>query len=175
MNRLGEMGLKKQTITLKLKMMKNTLLLLTVLGLLSLSSCKQDMNSETLLENPQTRTEVFNTISENHEYMSAFMEHMQNTPHAMQMMQNNKKIVGTMMKKEGMRMMMKDSTMIHSMMNNMMSDGKMMGNMMKMMHEKGMMSEDCMESCTKMMSNKGMDMKGMNKMDSSKKDAHKHH
>jgi hypothetical protein len=33
-----------------------------------------------------------------------------------------------------------------------------------MMNEKGMMSKECMESCTKMMSEKGMDMKGMNKM-----------
>ena len=70
-----------------------------------------------------------------------------------------------MMQGEGMQMMMKDSTMMHSMMNGMMNDGKMMGTMMKMMHEKGMMSEDCMESCSKMMGEKGMDMQGMNKMD----------
>ena len=50
------------------------------------------------------------------------------------------------------------------MINQMMNDGKMMGTMMKMMHEKGMMSEDCMESCSKMMGEKGMDMQGM-KMD----------
>ncbi|MGE0932191.1 hypothetical protein [Cyclobacterium sp.] len=70
-----------------------------------------------------------------------------------------------MMQGEGMQMMMKDSTMMHSMMDGMMNDGKMMGTMMKMMHEKGMMSEDCMESCSKMMGEKGMDMQGMDKMD----------
>ena len=43
----------------------------------------------------------------------------------------------------------------------MMKDGKMMGNMMKTMHEKGMMSEDCMQSCKQMMEEKGMDMMGM--------------
>jgi hypothetical protein len=65
------------------------------------------------------------------------------------------------------------------MMNGMMNDGKMMGTMMKMMHEKGIMSEDCMESCSKMMSEKGMDMQGMNKMDnmdsSTKEDHTEHH
>lgn len=39
--------------------------------------------------------------------------------------------------------------------------------MMKMMHENGMMSEDCMQSCIKMMSDKGMDMKEMNMMNDS--------
>ena len=67
-----------------------------------------------------------------------------------------------MMNGQGMQMMMKDSTIMHSMMNRMMDDGKMMGNMMKMMHEKGMMSEDCMESCSMMMKDKGMDMMYMN-------------
>ena len=158
--------------------MKNKLLLLTVLGLLSLSSCKQDVDTQAILENTQTRTEIFNAISENHEYMSAFMKQMQDNPHAVQMMQC-----------QGMKMMMKDSMMMknmmqgmmenmqgrHTMMQEMMKDGKMMGNMMQMMHKKGMMSEDCMESCTKMMSNKGMDMKEMSKMDTSKKDDHNHH
>ena len=50
------------------------------------------------------------------------------------------------------------------MMQSIMKDGKMMGNMMQMMHEKGMMSDDCMNSSMKMMNDKGMDMKGMNKM-----------
>jgi hypothetical protein len=54
-------------------------------------------------------------------------------------------------------------------MQSMMKDGKMMGNMMQMMHEKGMMSEDCMESCKKMMGDKGMDMKGMGMKDGSNK------
>lgn len=65
------------------------------------------------------------------------------------------------------------------MMKVMMKDGKMMGNMMKMMHEKGIMSEDCMESCKKMMEGKGMDMNGINKMDDmdspTKEDHTEHH
>jgi len=141
--------------------MKTLLIVLSAVGLLSLNSCKQETNTQALMENPETRTEVFNAISKNHDYMTEFMESMHDNQHAMQMMQGNKKMMSSMMQGEGMQMMMKDSTMMHSMMN----DGKMMGTMMKMMHEKGMMSEDCMESCSKMMGEKGMDMQGMNKMD----------
>ncbi len=43
----------------------------------------------------------------------------------------------------------------------MMKDGKMMGNMMQMMHKEGMMGEDCMKSCMKMMNDKGMNMETM--------------
>jgi len=159
--------------------MKTLLIVLSVAGLLSLSSCKQETDSQALLENPNSRTEVFNAITKNHKYMTEFMERMQGSEHAMQMMQGNKKMMGSMMQGEGMQMMMKDSTMMHSMMNGMMNDGKMMGTMMKMMHEKGMMSEDCMESCSKMMGEKGMDMQGMMKMDdmdkSTKEDHTEHH
>ncbi|WP_417874092.1 hypothetical protein [Xanthomarina gelatinilytica] len=145
--------------------MKTLLIVLSAVGLLSLNSCKQETNTQALMENPETRTEVFNAISKNHDYMTEFMESMHDNQHAMQMMQGNKKMMSSMMQGEGMQMMMKDSTMMHSMMDGMMNDGKMMGTMMKMMHEKGMMSEDCMESCKKMMGEKGMDMQGMDKMD----------
>lgn len=145
--------------------MKTLLIVLSAVGLLSLNSCKPETNTQALMENPETRTEVFNAISKNHDYMTEFMESMHDNQHAMQMMQGNKKMMSSMMQGEGMQMMMKDSTMMHSMMDGMMNDGKMMGTMMKMMHEKGMMSEDCMESCKKMMGEKGMDMQGMDKMD----------
>ncbi|WP_417858594.1 hypothetical protein [Xanthomarina gelatinilytica] len=145
--------------------MKTLLIVLSAVGLLNLNSCKQETNPQALMENPETRTEVFNAISKNHDYMTEFMESMHDNQHAMQMMQGNKKMMSSMMQGEGMQMMMKDSTMMHSIMDGMMNDGKMMGTMMKMMHEKGMMSEDCMESCSKMMGEKGMDMQGMDKMD----------
>ena len=145
--------------------MKTLLIVLSTIGLLSLSSCNQGADPQALLENPETRTD----------YMTEFMESMHGSQHTMAMMQGNKKMMGSMMQGEGMQMMMKDSTMMHSMMNQMMNDGKMMGTMMKMMHEKGMMSEDCMESCSKMMGEKGMDMQGMNKMDTPTKDDHSEH
>lgn len=96
-----------------------------------------------MLQNSETRSEIIKTIAENPEFMTEFMANMQG---------------------KDMQMMMKDSAMMHPMMNGMMNDGKMMGTMMKMMHEKGMMSEDCIKSCTKMMGEKGMEMQGMNKV-----------
>lgn len=159
--------------------MKTLVIFISIVGLVSLNSCNQQADPQAVLENPETRTEVFNAITKNHDYMTEFMESMYGNQHAMQMMQGNKKMMGSMMQGEGMQMMMKDSTMMHSMMNGMMNDGKMMGTMMKMMHEKGMMCEDCMESCSKMMSEKDMDMQGMNKMDNmdnpTKEDHTEHH
>jgi len=79
---------------------------------------------------------------------------------------------------EGIPMMMRN--MMQGMMGNMegrqymmkemMKDAKIMGNMM--MHEKGIMSEDCMESCKKMMEGRGMDMNKMGNMDSPTKGDH---
>lgn len=143
--------------------MKTIVIILSVVGLLSFSSCMQKTELPALMKNADTRSEVMNAIVNNHDYMTEFMANMNSSDHAMQMMQG-----------EGIQMMMKDSMMMmnmmsnkqimHSMMKGMMNDGKMMGTMMKMMHEKGMMSEDCMESCSKMMSEKGMDMEEMNMM-----------
>jgi hypothetical protein len=92
------------------------------------------------MNSPETRTEVFDAIAQNDDYMTEFMENLYGNQHTMQMMQGNKKMMGNMMQGEGMQMMMKDSMMIKNMMQGMMKDGKMMGTMMQMMHEKGMMS-----------------------------------
>jgi hypothetical protein len=130
--------------------MKTLLIILSVIGLFSLNSCKQEKNAQALLENPETRNEIFTTIEDNQDYMSEFMVNMQKSDHAMQMMQG-----------EGMQMMMKDSMMMKNMMGNkpmmntmmdrMMKNPETMGSMMQMMHEKGMMTEDCMQSCMQMM------------------------
>ncbi|MGY8913482.1 MAG: hypothetical protein ACKVJF_00160, partial [Flavobacteriales bacterium] len=94
--------------------MKTLLIVLSTIGLLSLSSCNQGADPQALLENPETRTEVFNAITENHDYMTEFMESMHGSQHTMAMMQGNKKMMGSMMQGEGMQMMMKDSIMMHS-------------------------------------------------------------
>lgn len=134
--------------------MKTLVIILSAIGLLSLTSCNQKTDPTAMIENIETRTELLNTITSNHNYMTEFMDNMQGNNHAMQMM-------------------MKDSMMIKNMMQGMMKDGAMMGTMMQMMHKKGIMSEDCMQSCMKMMGEKGMDMQNM---DTSTKDEHiKHH
>ena len=96
--------------------MKTLLIILSATGLLSLNSCKQETNPQALMESPDTRTEVFNTITQNDDYMTEFMQNMQGNNQAMQMMQGNK----------------------------------------------GMMSEDCMQSSMKMIGDKGMNMGDMN-------------
>jgi|TARA_R110002012_G_scaffold321647_1_gene550399 hypothetical protein len=162
-------------------MMRTAAIILLAIGLVSLSGCNQKTNPNAMLENSKTRTELFEAIASNHSYMTEFMDNMQGNDHAMQMMQGNQKMMGTMIQGQGIQMMMKDSMMMKNMMQSMMQDGKMIGNMMQMMHEKGMMSEDCMESCKKMMGDKGMDMKGMgmmdgsNKMEPSEQDHSEHH
>ncbi|MGC1515226.1 MAG: hypothetical protein WA810_06585 [Maribacter sp.] len=159
--------------------MKTATLIFLTIGLFALNGCNQKTDVNAMLDNSETRSEIFDAIANNHAYMTGLMENMQESDHAMQMMQGNHKMMGGMMKGDGMQMMMKDSTMMKNMMQSMMKDGKMMGNMMKMMHEKGMMSEDCMESCKQMMGEKGMDMMGMMdddiKMKSSEDDHSEHH
>ncbi|TYB71859.1 DUF4175 domain-containing protein [Bizionia saleffrena] len=134
--------------------MKTLLIILSAIGLLSFNSCKQKINPQSLMESPETRTEVFNTITQDDDYMNEFMENMQGNNQAMQMMQGNKGMMNMMMKGEGFNMM-KDSTMTMNMIHSMMKDGKMMNHMMLIMQNEGMMSEACMQSSMKMMGDKG--------------------
>ncbi len=145
--------------------MKRATLIFMTIGLVALNSCAQKTDVNAMLENSETRSEIFDGIANNHNYMTGFMENMQESDHAMQMMQGNAKMMGSMMKGNGTQMMMKDSMMMKNVMRGMMNDGKMMGNMMQMMHEKGIMSDDCRKSSMKMMGDKGMDLKEMNKME----------
>lgn len=131
------------------------------IGLISLTSCEQKTDTNALLENSETRMELFDAIGSNQNYMTEFMGNMQGNDHAMQMMQGNQKIMGTMMKGQGMQMMLNDSIMSMNMMQSMMKDGKMMNHMMQIMHKEGMISEDCMNSSMMMMNDKGMNMGAM--------------
>ena len=155
--------------------MKTATLIFLTIGLFALNGCSQKTDVNAMLDNSETRSEIFDAIANNHSYMTGFMENMQESDHAMQMMQGNNKMMGGMMKGDGMQMMMKDSTMMKKMMQSMMKDGKMMGNMMKMMHEKGMMSEDCMESCKNMMAEEGLDIIEQGEMELSKSQSHGDH
>lgn len=137
--------------------MKTLILIFSIIGLVTLNSCNQNFDSKAVLDNPETRNELFKTIYDNHEYMTAFMDNMSTSDHAMQMMQGNTAMMKTMMNESGMQMMMTDSTMMKSMMNN----GQMMSQMIQMMHQHGIISTECMNDCMKNMSNKGMHMSTM--------------
>lgn len=137
--------------------MRTLVIIFSVVGLMTFNSCKQEPNVQAMLENTETRNEIMQTIADNPDFMTDFMEDIQNNSQAMQMMQGHNGMRTMIMNGENMHMM-KDSTMTMNTMHSMMKDGKMMGNMMQMMHNEGMMSEDCMKSGMKMMGDKGMNM-----------------
>ncbi|MDF1864638.1 MAG: hypothetical protein P1U70_07380 [Saprospiraceae bacterium] len=124
-------------------------------------SCNNSVSIDQLLQNETTRQQVFDKITADHNMMTDFMETMMNSEHAKMMMKGH----------EGMKnMMMGNGNMME-----MMKDGKMMGHMMQMMNQEGMMSEECMQSCMKMMRDKGMDMDNMTEGDSNDNhDSHNH-
>lgn len=143
--------------------MKNPILVLTMLTLLIMSGCnkKQDVNA--MLENSETKNEIFNAIASNHDYLMGFMENIQNNQHAMQMIKGDKKMMEHMGQGREMQMMMNDSTMMKTMMGQesmksammqIMNDSTSMNRMMQMMHKEGIMSNECMQSCMKMMNKK---------------------
>lgn len=117
--------------------------------------CGQQADVNSMLKNAESKDKVFTAIVEDHELMTEFMNKMMTNEHAMMMMKGNKDMMGNMMGDGKMMKMMKDNP---DMMGEMMKDGKMMGRMMQMMNQEGMMSEECMQSCTKMMADKGMPM-----------------
>jgi outer membrane lipoprotein-sorting protein len=159
--------------------MKNLIVLILAVTVTILSSCNQattDVNA--LLQNDESKKEIFSAIIADHQMMTDFMGDMVNNEHAVMMMKGDQKMMGMMMKKGTMMKMMNDNPeMMHGMMAEMMKDGKMMGNMVGMMNKEGMMSEECMQSCKKMMDNKGMsmDMGNNDTEDNGKTDNESHH
>lgn len=120
--------------------------LLLIFGFIILSSCTQKTDVTALLNDTDTRSEIFTEIAGNHDLMMSFMETMQANDHAMQMMQGNQMMMGHMMKGNGMQMMMKNSAM--------------MGNMMQMMSKEGFISNECMQAMMKIMNDRGMNIRG---------------
>ena len=140
--------------------MKNRFFLMVMAStLLLIISCNNAVNVDQLLKDDNTRKKVFTKITTDHEMMTDFMDIMIKDNHAMMMMKDNQGMKEMMMGEGGIMGMMKNKPeLVDKMMGNMMKDGKMMGQMMEMMKDKGMMSEECANSCMKMMSGEGMDM-----------------
>lgn len=134
--------------------------------------CSQPTNVDSMLENAESKDQVFAAILEDHELMTEFMDKMMSNEHAVMMMKGNQKMMDMMANEGNMMQMMKDRPeMMHQMMSGMMKDGNMMGHMMQMMQQEGMMSEECMQSCMQMMKDKGMSM-DMQMMEGESGDAH---
>ena len=128
--------------------MKTVLKFIAIIGLLTLSGCQGKVDPKQVLEKENSRQEVFQAILDNHDYMTDFMNVMQNNDHAMTMMQGNQMMMGHMMQ---------DSSMVNTMMQKMLSNKTMMAHMMQMMTNKGMMSKDCMDNSMSMMHGNMMD------------------
>ena len=139
--------------------MKRSILFSLATIALLLMGCTQQADVSTMLNNAETKDKVFSAILDDHEMMTEFMNKMMSNEHAMMMMQGNKDMMGMMMKGgDMMQMMQGNPEMMHNMMNSMMKDGNMMAHMMQMMNQEGMMSDECLQSWTQMMKDKGMPM-----------------
>lgn len=124
----------------------------------TLSSCQQQKDVNTMLENDDTRNEIFNTIISDHEYSQELMVKMMEDNHTKMMMKGNGDMMNMMISDNAdMKAMMKENPeMMHGMMSNMMnmadSDSSMCAHMMTMMKDKPNM----MEQMTDMMHKEGM-------------------
>lgn len=146
--------------------MKTFTILFSLFLVTSTSAFSQSNNIKELLNKPETRTEVFNTILNDHSLMTDFMQQMKTSEHAMMMngniksmksegpmemktipamqdhenmMNENPEMMGVMMSNM-MKKCESDSTMREKMMNMMTQNPEMMKAMMLKMKEKGMMA-----------------------------------
>lgn len=130
--------------------------LIALIGLFTLFSCTQNRDVNDILENENTRNEIFSAIADNPEYRASFRNYMQEHNNGGNMMMN-----GNMngMNHSGRMMNMQDST---AMMQSFMNNHRMMSNMVQMMHTRGMMSDECMDQAMNKM-NENMQNKNMQK------------
>lgn len=68
--------------------MKTLALITAILTLTAFTVMGQNKEINNLLQNPKTRSELYSTIMNSHEYMSDFMEAANGNQHAMMMMRN---------------------------------------------------------------------------------------
>ena len=92
--------------------------------LFTVNGFSQSSNVKALLDNQETKTEVFNAILNDHQLMSEFMTAMKGNKHATMMMQNSKSEMHGMQEKSGMKASSSGHKMEH---------GDMMGNNPEMM------------------------------------------
>lgn len=146
--------------------MKTLTIIFSMVAFIAFSGYSQSADIKGLLDKPETRAEIFNTILNNHELMTEFMKNMKGNEHAMMMMEEDSKMMGhdgeTEMK-EGHQMMdhakmmemcKQDSVMCCNMANMMTGNPEMMQMKMQKMKLKGMMR---MKGCMQMMHKKDDD------------------
>ena len=119
--------------------MKNTIKIVILLMMTGLfTACQEPQSTEEVLADETQRKEVMQTIVNNDEMMMEMMGVMMNSKDGKMMLSRNKEMMGMMMDNQ---QMMKDMSKA----NPDMMQG-MMQNMMDMMHQKGMMDDECYEN-----------------------------
>lgn len=74
--------------------MKSLVIIFSMVAFIAFSGYSQSADIKGLLEKPETRTEIFNAIFNNHELMTEFMKNMKGNEHAMMMMEEDSKMMG---------------------------------------------------------------------------------
>ena len=141
--------------------MKTFLVIISMIGLLSFTTTGQKKDVTKLLDNQQTRTEIFNAIQNNHELMNEFMNHMKGNQHAMMMWQGNTQF----MNQKYMRNLMRNHPQaMRQMMNSMIgasaTDSTWTNQMIKYMNQYPQMWQMMRYHMNGMMSNNGRNMMG---------------
>ena len=167
--------------------MKAITILITTLTIFVLNVNGQNTDVKSLLDNQETRTEIFNAIASDHQLMMDFMKVAKENKHSAMMMSNTDNQQMKKMESEKGGMMEMDSE--HQMMN-MMKDNpemmqKMMGNMMQMCEKDTamrskmatMMTEhpEMMKMCMQKMKEKGMMQSDEKMMNPEEKSNHNNH
>ena len=146
--------------------MKTITILISMLTVLVFNVNGQNKDVKGLLDNQETRTEIFNAIAGDHELMMDFMQVAKENEHGAMMMRNaeNHQMKKMESKEGGMMGMNDEHQMMGMMKENPEMMQKMMGNMMAMCKQDSAIytkmadmmtdSPEMMEMCMKMMSDK---------------------
>lgn len=135
--------------------MKTIITIFVAVLLLTVNGYSQNTKVKTLLNKPETRTEVFNTILGDHQLMMEFMTAMKGNEHAMMMMNQNNQMMKQADNKEGKNenQMMGHDHIMGMNKKDMMNSNNMDQNrnqMMKMMKDNPEMMQNIMEDMMKM-------------------------
>jgi hypothetical protein len=110
--------------------MKTIALIFSIMTLITVNSLGQNANIKGLLEKPETRNEIFNTIMNSHELMTDFMNSANGNQHAMMMIRQNDRMTeqnGNMGMNGGNQMMEQGNNMGSNGGNQMMGSNGNMG------------------------------------------------
>lgn len=134
--------------------MKTFVISIFTVAMLGLAGCNQQSTTvKDLLNDPEKRTEIYSTISANHQMMMEFMNAVHNNEHAMMMIQEDEILMAAGMSMDNMRettaMFMQDSLACDHLTDNMIANREVMKMMLNKMYGQGMMDKNSMQETMK--------------------------